>query len=151
MALPTLAHRFWSKVQRTPTCWLWKGAKQKGYGAFWIGEKIVRAHRWVLGVDDPEVLVLHKCDVRACVRRSHLVRGTQKDNMRDCVAKGRLGRNGLAGATVKSSKLRAHQVRRIRRLYAKGTHTQVELGEMFGVTHRAIGYVLHGDTWKHIR
>lgn len=35
------------------------------------------------------MFVLHKCDVRACVKPDHLFIGTKKDNTRDMMSKGR--------------------------------------------------------------
>ena len=70
--------RFWEKVEKTETCWLWTAAKYPGgYGVFGIHPKVMKAaHRfsWELANGPiPEGLwVLHKCDVRHCVRPDHL-------------------------------------------------------------------------------
>lgn len=41
-----VVERFWSKVAKTPTCWLWGGATRAGgYGHFWNGGKLVQAPR----------------------------------------------------------------------------------------------------------
>lgn len=40
-------NRFWSKVQKTDTCWLWSAAvrrKDDGYGAFWLDGRHQPAH-----------------------------------------------------------------------------------------------------------
>ncbi len=44
----TIEERFWSKVDRTATCWLWLGSKSSdGYGIFGIhSRKGVMAHRY---------------------------------------------------------------------------------------------------------
>ncbi len=88
--------RFWHKVNKTETCWLWTGhTNYSGYGLFRRsrGSQEVRAHRvsWDLHYGQvPEgLLVLHKCDVRNCVNPDHLFLGTQPDNVRDCEVKGR--------------------------------------------------------------
>lgn len=89
--------RFWSKVQKSDACWLWtKGTTHGGYGRFTLPRNIgtVMAHRvsWELafGPIAAGLKVLHRCDVRACVRPDHLRLGTQKDNIRDAVAKRRM-------------------------------------------------------------
>lgn len=96
--------RFWAKVDRSGECWAWTGeTNNQGYGrfVFWHeGErKRVFAHRMSLvlaGVDlaDSEV-VMHSCDTPPCVNPAHLSIGTQTDNMRDALAKGRLDLSGL--------------------------------------------------------
>ena len=94
-----IANRFWPKVQKSDGCWLWTGAiKSNGYGH--IGSegpggylKVRTTHRvsWELhfGPIPAGLLVLHRCDVRNCVRPDHLFLGTHTDNMLDCIAKGR--------------------------------------------------------------
>src|SRR5439155_563058 len=92
----SLEERFWSKVDKTSTCWLWKGAKDSsGYG--WVGNgqhKTITTHRliWELtfGSIPKGLWVLHTCDVRNCVNPAHLWLGTNTDNQRDASRKGRL-------------------------------------------------------------
>jgi len=97
--------RFWSKVDKDTSsgCWLWTAGKTPlGYGIFqvktekcmgWGHWKSVRAHRfaWELtyGLIPEGMNVLHKCDNPPCVRPTHLFLGTQKDNVRDMIHKGR--------------------------------------------------------------
>lgn len=71
-------------------CYVWRRTKfENGYGRY----RDKRAHRvaWELvnGGIPYEKLVLHKCDNRPCVNPEHLFIGTQKDNMRDMIAKNR--------------------------------------------------------------
>lgn len=109
-----LAVRFWAKVNKTPTCWLWTGARiPRGYGHIGTGGRDgrdERVHRvaWEMasGAPVPEGFdVLHVCDVRLCVRNDepgtyevngvlrprfgHLFLGTPADNTADMMRKGR--------------------------------------------------------------
>lgn len=104
--------RFWAKVSKTPTCWLWIGRKnRKGYGEFDIwqaGETRPSprlAHRigWELQSKcnvPTGMKVLHRCDVPACVRLDHLFIGTIDENNKDCAAKGRFSTPARKRATV---------------------------------------------------
>lgn len=75
----------------------WTGATQGslGYGSIRVDGRRRLAHcvafflaegRW------PSPQGLHHCDNPPCVRREHLFEGSQADNQRDMVAKGRHGR-----------------------------------------------------------
>ena len=94
-----LETRFWRSVERIPehSCWEWVGARnQDGYGVISVGGRRSpqeRAHRlsWRLhyGEIPAGMLVLHRCDNSSCVNPDHLFLGTQADNMRDKIQKGR--------------------------------------------------------------
>lgn len=94
---PTRPENFWRHVQPGEGCWLWTGEinrRRGGYGRCSYGGRRHAAHRvaWTLtyGVIPYGLSVLHHCDVPACCRPEHLFLGTQPDNMRDCLTKGRL-------------------------------------------------------------
>lgn len=99
--------RFWSKVTKTSTCWLWVGGvAHNGYGRFWVHSTTICASRvsWELhyGPIPEGLLVCHKCDNKACVNPLHLFLGSQKQNMEDCISKGRTAkgiRNGKGKLT----------------------------------------------------
>lgn len=92
---------FWRRVEKTDAgCWLWKGTRNAGgYGVTWDlqdngGKRYhVGAHRAAYAIIHGEcpagMVVMHTCDVRACVNPDHLRLGTQRDNVQDAVKKGR--------------------------------------------------------------
>ena len=47
------------------------------------------AYRIFVGAIPKGKCVLHKCDTPACVNPQHLKLGTQKENLHECLAKGR--------------------------------------------------------------
>lgn len=82
-----LALRFWMKVNKTETCWLWTGGrKTNGYGAFWVAPgKLRTAHRvaWELTTGNvPDGVELdHLCRVRHCVNPEHLQPVIHQENV----------------------------------------------------------------------
>jgi len=154
--------RFWSKVdilENTSACWLWTGAKHSslGYGCIRVhrsGKGITKkAHRmaWELAnsAEIPSgMLVCHRCDNPPCVNPSHLFLGTDADNSRDCIAKGRANR--CKGEAHRSAKLNEDLVRKLRREYAETGLTTFKLGPKYGVSQVAANQAIRRKTWKHV-
>ena len=79
---------FWSKVNKTNTCWLWMGSiTPYGHGRFRFAGETMLAHRvaWILkyGPILPTFVVAHRCTERACVRPAHLYLCTRAHNNAD--------------------------------------------------------------------
>lgn len=89
--------RFWSRVLEAPAeeCWLWIGQRTAhGYGQFWDGTRLVRAHRWSYEYMRAEIIpfnlpIDHLCNVRNCVNPWHLEPVTWGVNSRRSVERGR--------------------------------------------------------------
>ena len=89
----TAEERFWAKVNRTDTCWLWTAAlKGKGYPDFWGGGNGY-AHRYSyelhygpipLGME-----IDHVCGVKHCVNPEHLRLATSSQNKENLRKSGR--------------------------------------------------------------
>lgn len=157
MARPSkpFAERFWSRVDKAATCWLWRGWRDPdGYGQIALPSgRRVRAHAasWLIahGELPPATrYVLHRCDVPACVNPAHLFLGTQRDNMQDMVAKGR--KFVRRGADNTQSKLTADAVRGIRAAYAAKLATMKKLADRYQVSPSVVSEAIARKTWKHV-
>ena len=142
--------RFWEKVNKTESCWLWQGhLNQNGYGGFTLNRKAEKAHRvawWLSGKTIPKGKVLcHSCDVRICVNPSHLWLGTLADNNRDMANKGR--RVNPKGEQHGKSKLSESDVYEIKRLYSLKKYSNRQIGDKFNVTKENVYSIVHGLTW----
>jgi len=147
---------FEAKVQRGEGCWEWQASTDNGYGRFKVGRHMEQAHRVAMALEDeevsPEVQVLHRCDNRGCVRPSHLFYGTDADNMRDMVQKGRRDyastppppsgpgeRNGRA-------RLISSQVLKIR----QDPRKHGEIAEEYGVSRSTVSMIKRRENWRHL-
>lgn len=88
--------RFWGMVRKTPSCWIWLGRSNSGYGRIRIGGNSTAAHQtaWRLhnGPIPDGLVVCHNCpggDNSMCVNPTHLFLASQGDNMRDFYRKKR--------------------------------------------------------------
>lgn len=76
--------RFWSHVDKTPTCWFWTAACDRdGYGLFSLSATcLLRAHHYLAGKPPPGLQWDHLCRRRNCVRPDHLEAVTGMENTR---------------------------------------------------------------------
>lgn len=152
-----IRQRFFSKIQKTETCWLWQASKnphgyanvttyKNGKSFMAIGSRVA----WELfrGPIPEGLCVLHTCDIRHCVNPDHLFLGTKRDNSNDMIKKGRARHNGLKGPSNPNSKLTWKQARQIRHLYATGDFSQRFLGEIYHLSLATIQDVLNNISYK---
>jgi len=156
-----IEERFWSKMNKTDSCWLWTGPKfYNGYGEIRKPKgNVTGAHRisWELhfGPIPKGLFVCHKCDVKLCVNPDHLFLGTHRENMRDLVNKGLSGKGIVHPEAIHfgeengNSKLKASQVIEIRAEFKLGTNAH-KLAEIFHVTPNMISKIVTRRYWKNV-
>lgn len=126
-------------------CWLWTRAVSGfGYGVVQVERRKWQAHRlayeaFVGPIGD--LLVLHKCDVPACVNPDHLFLGTPRENVSDMYRKGR----ALVGERGPKPRLTDEMVREI----LSSPESSRQLERRFPVTSGMIRRIRRGVSWKH--
>jgi hypothetical protein len=141
----SIIERFWSKVEvrGEDECWEWQGARNSdGYGNMAISKgKWDKGHRisYLLHYGDiPNgQCVCHTCDNRSCCNPRHLWLGTHLENMDDMTRKKRAW----------GTKLNEEDVRQMRVLVENGL-SQVEVGEMFSISHAQVNRIINRKCWK---
>ncbi len=136
--------RFWDRVEKSDSCWRWTGYLTKGYGRIRVDNQHIRAHRLSYQIHFGEIPaglhVLHHCDNPACVNPDHLYVGTDKDNARDRVVRGRQPRH--FGEANPHAKLTAVDVAAIR---AGGN--VANMAKRYGVSPSTVYMARRGSNW----
>jgi hypothetical protein len=144
--------RFWPKVDRSGSCWLWVGGcrDRDGYGLFSIGKRQIRAHRFSYeqqnGPIPDGMVVMHTCDVPACVNPAHLRLGTTRENAADSARKARRP----VGSRKPAAKLTEGQVLNLRAQYAAGGVTHAQLAAEYGISRALVSVIVTRKAWRHI-
>lgn len=133
-------------------CWIDTGtlASAKGY------TKLFYSRAWILvthfiweilhGPVPKGMLLCHHCDTPACFNPAHLFLGTNADNQRDMIAKGR--QRHPRGDEVVNRKIGSEQVRLIRDDYASGGISFSKLGSKYGISKTHARSIVRGFKWK---
>lgn len=152
--LQRVISRFWPKVNKglDTGCWEWQGLlNSNGYGLASVQRGFqVRAHRLSFSLKIGRALLmkeflLHSCDNPKCVNPDHLRVGTQRENILDCINRGRktnppthFGEDHHNSKFLLSDLNTILNDKRPYRLIAKD----------YGVCEETIGRVKRKQTWK---
>ena len=158
----TAEQRFFRRVLKTDTCWLWIGQLDRhGYGVFRDHGKSLKAHRvsWEMHKTPiPDGLVVcHNCpsgDNPRCVHPDHLFIGTQGDNTRDMDKKGRRGTTkgykynvDWSGSNNANAKIDQNIADKMRERYRTVRITQSELAREFDVSPATVSLIITNRRW----
>jgi len=140
-------------------CWYWTGSVYtNGYGRIRAlrskeGKRRL-VHRvyyeLVIGPIPNGLFICHRCDNRLCINPDHLFLGTAGDNVRDCVAKGRLTQYDKRGERHPQAVLTNKMVVAIRAKYIAGGVLQRQLAKEYGVKQGQISRVIRKEGWPHV-
>ena len=152
--------RFCSKFKQggEEECWEWEAGKNNyGYGCIQKGCRALKAHRvsyeLFVGPIPEGLIVRHKCDNPGCVNPHHLEVGTDADNVRDKVERGRQAKGGEHGR----ARLCEPEVALIKKFFAR--HPPVTgwnggqcnfLARWFGVAVQTVSDIHAQKRWAHI-
>ncbi len=144
---------FWSRVEKTDDCWIWKGGRNDlNYGVFHNWKVHRLSYFWLVGDVPDELDVCHHCDNPPCLRPDHLFLGDQAANNADMFRKGRAKTIGLPGELNPQYKhiLTADTVKAILSNPPSGHGSIAKLARELGISDGHLGSILKRRKWKHI-
>lgn len=151
--------KFWARVEKTETCWLWTGGRTGRYGKFCLTRTSwCRAHRWAWeeanGPIPEGIFVCHHCDTPLCVRVDHLFLGDNAANVADRVAKNRTRtwatERTRLGSAHPRAKVTEAQVLAARLACRNGERSMISYSREWGVAFATARAAIVGETWRHI-
>jgi len=118
----------------------------------WRGQAPRRVWEEAFGPVPHGMQVLHHCDNGSCRELSHLFLGTQSDNIRDAVRKGRWTqashrKNRPKGDKHHNSKITPSIARYIRENYAPRIIPLQTFASQFGISISTVYQIVSGRTW----
>ena len=171
---PGQQYRLHPQVGRSPgeaLCWAWTGyVDRDGYGRFSVRDggkqRWLRVTHlmweWANGVPFPQgLLARHTCDNPNCVNPAHIIPGTQLENRRDAVERGRTARGDRQGHRLHPEVVQRGSQHPNAVLTEEGVlwaHEEVakgmsvsEAARRLKASRTALRFALAGETWRHVK
>jgi len=151
-------NRFWPKVDicGDDECWEWLAGKDScGYGRM-RGDNETCAHRisWELhNCTIPKgMCIMHTCDNPSCVNPKHLFAGTQSDNIKDMIQKGRYvpTKKLKKGEMSHNAKLSKLQVRSVWYFKLSLKWSQAKIARHYKVSPMVISRLVNNQTHSYM-
>lgn len=124
---------------------------QNGYHYIKRNGKRYAIHRYIYenhyGEIPDGLVIRHKCDNTSCINPEHLEVGSQAENVKDMMDRGRNVFIPKNGETNPGSILTENDIRDIR---ADKTTSNTDLAKKYGVSDVNIYYIRNYKTWKHV-
>lgn len=150
----------WDQVDKTGDCWLWLGPTNgAGYGSAThpqTGREESLVQRIVYKLEKgpiPKGLVVrHTCDTKLCCRPTHLILGTQADNVNDARIQGHLrgGAKYQVGDANNNAIVLEEQARAVLYLYNMEGMRQTDIAKETGVKRANVWAIVHRQSWTHL-
>lgn len=106
-----------------------------------------RIHRYIYEITKGQIpidmVVMHKCDNVLCINPDHLKLGSQVENLKDMIEKGR----DAKGSKLPQSKVTEDDVRKIR----KDKRTLKEISNQYGISQSSVSMIKSKRTWRHVQ
>lgn len=135
-------------------CWIWMLSKNsRNYGLAWNKpeQKVVLAHRLsysiFIGPIPDGHHVLHRCDTPHCVNPAHLFTGTDRDNLIDCINKGRRPKTGPTRGDCKNASLTKQEADKVKHAIASRTGSLREVANETGISYHIIKDISRGRSY----
>jgi hypothetical protein len=145
-----MPQRFLKRVHENgpDECLEYSGVRTKRYGMFFLDGKFRMAHRVAYSIHYgpiPDGLEMcHKCDNGFCCNPNHLWLGTHRDNMRDCISKGRFV-NATAHRGRRGSKYTPEFIAKLKKEFKPYRVTALTLSKKYAIPWQTIRNLIYVD------
>lgn len=135
------------------SCWIWTGqiyrkSKRARFRVGLLDRNAARVAYVIYKGKINSLCVLHTCDNTLCVNPNHLWLGTNADNSKDMVQKGR--QLNQTGSLNHAAKLDEFKVKVIKILLRKG-FSQTSIAKHFKVASTTVTLIANEHTWRHVK